>query len=171
MNDPKFNELPVEKTGDFEKKSEVDSEEQQDARAKKNRAGLSINETVAANANLSVGSRGVDTSGVRAGAGAGAGMTATAPSSPGSTPAATIVPGARGSGTTATGSGGTDQNPSLRLDTDSGVSSEDAEIQALAHELWVERGCPLGSPEVDWNRATEEVRRRREYTRTAAATA
>jgi hypothetical protein len=171
MNDPKFNKLPVERTGDFDKKSEVDSEEQNDARAKKGRAGLSINETVAANANLSAGSRGVDTSGVRAGAGAGAGMTSTTPGSPGNTPAATIVPGARGSGTTAIGSVGTDQNPSLRLDTESDLTSEDAEIEALAHDFWLERGCPVGSPEVDWHRATEEVRRRREYTRAAAATA
>jgi len=33
-----------------------------------------------------------------------------------------------------------------------------AEIAARAHELWMERGCPVGSPEVDWFRATEELR-------------
>ena len=27
------------------------------------------------------------------------------------------------------------------------------EISALAYELWIQRGCPLGSPEVDWFRA------------------
>ena len=36
------------------------------------------------------------------------------------------------------------------------------EIAALAYELWLERGCPLGSPEVDWFRAKEELRRRKE---------
>ena len=30
-------------------------------------------------------------------------------------------------------------------------------IAALAHEYWVERGRPLGSPEVDWYRAVEAV--------------
>jgi hypothetical protein len=33
-----------------------------------------------------------------------------------------------------------------------------AEIAARAHELWEERGCPEGSPEEDWFRATEELR-------------
>jgi hypothetical protein len=34
------------------------------------------------------------------------------------------------------------------------------EIAALAHELWVARGCPEGSPEEDWFRAAEQLRRR-----------
>jgi hypothetical protein len=33
-----------------------------------------------------------------------------------------------------------------------------AEISALAYELWIQRGCPLGSPEVDWFRAEEELK-------------
>jgi hypothetical protein len=33
-----------------------------------------------------------------------------------------------------------------------------AEISAVAYELWIQRGCPLGSPEVDWFRAEEELR-------------
>ena len=33
-----------------------------------------------------------------------------------------------------------------------------AEISALAYELWIQPGCPLGSPEVDWLRAEEELR-------------
>ena len=33
-----------------------------------------------------------------------------------------------------------------------------AEISALAYELWIQRGCPVGSPEVDWLRAEEELR-------------
>ena len=32
------------------------------------------------------------------------------------------------------------------------------EIAALAHELWKARGCPEGSPEVDWNAAVEQLR-------------
>jgi hypothetical protein len=31
-------------------------------------------------------------------------------------------------------------------------------VSALAHEFWIQRGCPLGSPEVDWLRAEEELR-------------
>jgi hypothetical protein len=34
------------------------------------------------------------------------------------------------------------------------------EIAARAHELWQARGCPEGSPEVDWFRAAEELRSR-----------
>ena len=35
------------------------------------------------------------------------------------------------------------------------------EISALAYELWIQRGCPLGSPEVDWFRAKEDLRRKK----------
>ena len=31
-------------------------------------------------------------------------------------------------------------------------------ISALAYQLWIQRGCPLGSPEVDWFRAKEDLR-------------
>ena len=34
------------------------------------------------------------------------------------------------------------------------------EIAALAHEFWLARGCPEGSPEVDWFRAVAELRSR-----------
>jgi hypothetical protein len=30
-------------------------------------------------------------------------------------------------------------------------------IEARAYELWLERGCPIGSPEVDWFQAEEEL--------------
>ena len=33
-----------------------------------------------------------------------------------------------------------------------------ADIAALAHELWVARGRPDGSPEQDWSRAEEKLR-------------
>lgn len=35
-----------------------------------------------------------------------------------------------------------------------------AEIAALAHELWQQRGCPEGSPEEDWYRAAQQLRSR-----------
>lgn len=41
------------------------------------------------------------------------------------------------------------------------------EIAALAHALWLERGCPEGSPEQDWFHAAELLRsgKREEYKR------
>ena len=39
------------------------------------------------------------------------------------------------------------------------------EIAARSYELWRERGCPMGSPEVDWFHAEDELRER--YTRAA----
>jgi hypothetical protein len=32
------------------------------------------------------------------------------------------------------------------------------DIVALAHKLWLERGCPEGSPDEDWFRAAEQLR-------------
>ena len=31
------------------------------------------------------------------------------------------------------------------------------QIEVRAHELWILRGCPIGSPDEDWFRAQEEV--------------
>ncbi len=92
MIDPKFNDIPVE-TRDL-----TEEERRALAEAKPAR-GLSINDTIARDANLSVGSRGVDTSGVAAGAGAGAGSTTLTPTDAGS-PSPQIVPGGRGTGMT-----------------------------------------------------------------------
>ncbi len=36
------------------------------------------------------------------------------------------------------------------------------DIAALARELWQARGCPEGSPDVDWFQAAEELRLRAE---------
>jgi hypothetical protein len=33
-------------------------------------------------------------------------------------------------------------------------------IAARAYELWMQRGCPIGSPEVDWLEAEAEIRGR-----------
>lgn len=30
--------------------------------------------------------------------------------------------------------------------------------ERLAYQFWLERGCPFGSPEVDWLRAEEKLR-------------
>ncbi len=52
-----------------------------------------------------------------------------------------------------------------------------AELQALAHQLWKERGSPVGSPEIDWFEAEARIQQelharasvpRREAHRTAA---
>ena len=34
--------------------------------------------------------------------------------------------------------------------TNTASSLQRAEIESLAHWLWEERGCPEGSPEIDW---------------------
>jgi hypothetical protein len=152
MIDPKLNKLPEETKG----KPKTDDLEEQEAsnRARRSR-GLSINETVASNANLSVGSRGVDVSGVRSGAGAGAGMTMTTPGSAAESPAPNIVPGATATGTTPRGEASRQQVPTMRMDEE-GPTRE--EIAARAYRCWQERGCPEGSAEEDWCRAEEELR-------------
>ena len=38
------------------------------------------------------------------------------------------------------------------------VAPNGAKIASLACALWVERGCPEGSPDVDWLEAEEELR-------------
>ena len=44
------------------------------------------------------------------------------------------------------------------LDQETPVATTgEAEIAALAYELWVERGCPDGSPEEDWYRAERQL--------------
>ncbi len=35
---------------------------------------------------------------------------------------------------------------------------EQTAIRTRAHELWLERGCPIGSAEEDWLRAESELR-------------
>ena len=170
MIDAKLNELPADpegtKTG---KKVESGA-----------RAGLSIKDTVAGGANLSTGARGVDTSGVSAGAGVGAGMTYASTTTAGESPAPAIVPGERTSGTTVRG-GSNAGAPAASMpstdtevhrtensswsDSDLGYTRDD--LAACAYRCWHERGCPEGSPEVDWHRAEEELRNRRSRTATA----
>jgi hypothetical protein len=40
------------------------------------------------------------------------------------------------------------------------ASPDPIEVAVRSYELWLERGCPVGSPEVDWFRAEEELRNR-----------
>jgi hypothetical protein len=40
-----------------------------------------------------------------------------------------------------------------------GSAADETAIAALAHRLWLERGCPEGSPEEDWFLAERELRR------------
>lgn len=169
MNDPKFNKLPVDAKGDFKDRPESSlTEEEKAERLRRTRAGLSITETIAADANLSVGSRGVDTSGVAAGSGAGTGMTSVTPGARGGSPAADILPGAQGTGTTPRSDTAPGQKPSLRLDAEGPTRDE---IAARAYRCWHERGCPEGSPEEDWDRAERELRTERQGQRTKSSSA
>lgn len=180
MIDPKSNKIPAEHVDDLENIPESElSAEQRAARLRKPRPGMSINDTIARDANLSVGSRGVDTTGMISGSGAGAGLTSVTPGERGESPAPNVVPAAPSSGTTPRGSTGADQSPTTRLDTAAEAASRrDAsteltrdEIAARAHSCWHERGCPEGSPEEDWYRAEQELRREREQKRSTAASA
>ncbi len=119
MVDPKFNALPTAPESDLE---DEEGSAPGAGRGTKPRRGLSINDTIAAGADMSVGSRGVDTSGTAVGAGAGAGTTFVTPQDTGS-PAPNIVSGARGSGTTPRGDTATDQTATTRLDAGNGRAS------------------------------------------------
>lgn len=39
------------------------------------------------------------------------------------------------------------------------TAADESEIAVLAYRLWLERGCPEGSPEEDWYLAEGELRR------------
>lgn len=166
MIDPKLNDIPVNRSGVAAETIERESNDtQQTERSRRGRTGLSINDTIAGDSNLSVGSRGVDTSGVSSGSGAGAGASFLTPTNEGGSPAPNVVPGVRGTGTTLRADGGADQSPTLGLDQDAASSEQFAagdnyEVAARAFQCWHERGCPEGSPEVDWHRAEQEIRER-----------
>jgi hypothetical protein len=48
---------------------------------------------------------------------------------------------------------------------------EHEEIARLAHSYWEARGCPAGSPEEDWHRAEQELRKPRQTELHAGSTA
>jgi hypothetical protein len=148
MTDPKLDEIPAGAEASGQKRGQA---------APRPRQGLSINDTIAADANLSVGGRGVDTSGVSSGTGAGGGSTSITPGNSGS-PAPNVVPGAASTGTTPRGSSAmtASPNPGAAVQRE-GAGPTDEEIAQLAHRYWIERGRPSGSPEVDWNRARQEL--------------
>ncbi len=39
------------------------------------------------------------------------------------------------------------------------VNPEPKQIEALAYELWLQRGCPIGDDQRDWFRAEEQLRK------------
>ncbi|MBV8070061.1 MAG: DUF2934 domain-containing protein [Acidobacteriaceae bacterium] len=168
MTDPKLNELPVDAEGDFANRPESSLSEEERARLSRNRAGLSIHDTIASDTTLSVGARGVNVSGVAAGAGAGAGSTALTPG--GGSPAPNIVPGGRGSGVTPLADSGLRNDPSPRADLSTGAyTPTHEELSARAYQCWHRRGCPEGSPEIDWDQADRELREERRPARSTAA--
>ena len=42
-------------------------------------------------------------------------------------------------------------------DVETAVTTGSNEIAVLAYKLWMDRGCPVGSPEEDWFRAEREL--------------
>jgi Protein of unknown function (DUF2934) len=165
MINPKLNDLPTKNAVGTGSRSAAAVANETSTPPAKPQAGLSVNDTIAAAANLSVGARGADTSGVRSGAGAGAGSSYLSPDSANRSPVPNVAPGPGGSGTTplsdsAIGTANTGESSELTHD----------EIAAHAYRCWHERGCPEGSPEEDWHRAERELRERR-TPKTAAARA
>jgi hypothetical protein len=121
MVDPKFNELPAPTEG-----------RRRPTGAKPPRRGLSINETIAADANKSIGAAGVDTS--------------------------NITTGFEG------------QDPSARINMEAvPLPFKREEVASRAFELWKERGSPLGSPEVDWKEAEQDLLARSRGSKAAVA--
>jgi hypothetical protein len=50
-----------------------------------------------------------------------------------------------------------DKQPLLELATDFLGENRHEFVEKLAYELWEQRGCPYGSPEVDWFAAEQAV--------------
>ncbi len=173
MIDPKLNRLPIDSMGEFkDTPAALLSEEEKAESLRRSRAGLSINDTIARDASLSVGAAGVDTSGVSAGAGVGAGMTNLTPGEPGESPAPKLVPGARGSGTTVASTSTLEENPAREIDLGSETfKASHEEIAGRAYVCWHARGCPDGSPEVDWEQARRQLEDERRARRSFAASA
>ena len=161
MIDPKLNEIPA--TGKNAAGGSTNQSEQTE-RPKGNRAGLSINDTIAGDTALSTGARGVDTSGVSAGAGVGAGSSTVTAGRAGESPAPAIVTGPRGSGTTVRGvANTTDLADSTTTEVPGeglgeGLQPNTMEVAERAYQIWYSKGCPEGTAEEDWHQAERELR-------------
>lgn len=155
--DPKFDQLPADAQSEFENVDWDRLTPEQQAQVRARRRGLSINDTIAAEANMSVGARGVDFSGVEGGAGAGAGTTYLTPGESGESPAPNVIPGSRGTGSAPRGNWIIQEQPGSNPD----LGPNRDEIAVRAHEIWNECGCPHGSHEEHWFQAENEVRQRR----------
>jgi hypothetical protein len=174
MIDPKLNEVPVaNRTTADRPASETDAAERQ----RRSRAGLSITDTIAGDTLLSTGGRGVDTSGVASGAGAGAGTSVVTPGQVNESPAPNIVPGARSSGTTPRSR--TNQNDfadSARpevlgegVNNTTGGAPNTMEVAHRAYEIWCSKGCPEGTADEDWWQAERELEIRSSGSMTTSA--
>jgi len=99
MIDPKLNELPTDAQGDFANRPKTElTEEERERRSRQAAQGLSVEDTIAGDSELSVGSRGVDVSGVKTGSGAGAGSTHVTPPRPGERSNTAVAGAERGTG-------------------------------------------------------------------------
>jgi hypothetical protein len=158
MIDPKLNEIPGQRTTAADRQA---AETESTDRQKRGRAGLSINDTVAGDTLLSSGARGVDTSGVAAGSGAGAGSQTLTVDRPNESPAPHIVSGARGSGTTVRGGvNPTDlaESPSTNVsDGTPRTTPNTLEVAQRAYHIWCSKGCPEGTADEDWIQAEREL--------------
>ncbi|HEX4769928.1 MAG TPA: DUF2934 domain-containing protein [Bryobacteraceae bacterium] len=170
MIDPKLNELPVKPSP-----SNAQPDSGMEAKPGRGTQGLSIQDTIAGDSTLSVGARGVDTSGVRAGAGAGAGGAMVTPGTDAS-PAPSIVQGSRSSASgqnridrADTGVPGTGRTDSFQSGQNASDHPTWDEISVRAYEIWCEQGCPTGSCDSDWQQAEEELRQRRTSSSRASA--
>lgn len=45
-----------------------------------------------------------------------------------------------------------------RVNSDAALSPRHQEVERLAFRRWQERGCPIGTPEIDWLGAEEELK-------------
>lgn len=160
MIDPKLNEIPVAgRAGADRPLTETEIADRQ----RRSRAGLSIDDTIAGDTLLSNGSRGVDTSGVRAGSGAGAGSSVVTPGQANESPVPNIVGGARSSGTTVRGAANQNDfsdspTPEASVRTGARASGPNTlEVAQRAYEIWCSKGCPEGTADEDWLQAEREL--------------
>jgi hypothetical protein len=59
-------------------------------------------------------------------------------------------------------------NRAMRSTERATVEPDATQVEALAYQLWLERGCPIGSDQDDWYRAEEQLRNDNKSVRRAA---